>query len=97
MGTLFLWLLTVIDARLGFVTVLFVRFFMGSKTKNHATPALVDCACQTDPEENRKKLEGESDISFEDMEQEVQTPHQKTKRMSPYIWDFAYWPSEGGV
>ena len=94
---LFLWLLTVIDARLG-AAVLAVRFFVDSKPKNNATPDLVDCACQTDPEEVGKELEGEPDVSVEDMEQEgVQASDQKTKGVSPYVWDYAYWPSEGGV
>ena len=96
MAELFLWLATVLDARLGAALVL-IHYFVGPKAKN-AAPNLVDCACQTDPEEVGKELEGEPDVSVEDMEQEgVQASDQKTKGVSPYVWDYAYWPSEGGV
>ena len=94
MKDLFLWLATLVDARLG-VVILAVRFYVGSKSnaRNY-----VDCACQTDPEKIRKELEGEPDISFENLEEEgLQSSEQKTKGVSPYVWDYSYWPSEGGV
>ena len=83
MVDLFLWL---------GAAILTVRFFMGSKpnARNY-----VDCSCQTDPEKIGEELEGEPDISLENLEEEgVQT---ERKAMSPYVWEMAYWPSEGGI
>ena len=94
---LFLWLVTVLDARVGAALVA-IRFFVGSKSKN-AAPNYMDRACQTDTEEVGKILEGEHEFSFKDLEEEglQGSAEQKTKGVNPYSWDYAYWPSEGGV
>jgi hypothetical protein len=95
MTDLFLWLATIIDARVGAALVAF-RFFVGSKPND--PPNYVDCSCQTDSEDVREELEGEHAVSFKDLEEEgLQGSEQKTKGVSPYVWDYAYWPSEGGV
>jgi hypothetical protein len=105
MMDLFLWLVTVLDARVGAALVA-IRFFVGSHdnrffvgSKPNDPPNYVDRACQTDTEEVGKILEGEHEFSFKDLEEEglQGSAEQKTKGVNPYSWDYAYWPSEGGV
>ena len=100
---LLLWVATVIDPRLG-LAICAGSFFVDSLEKPvENARTFVDRSCQTDPEKNGQELEGELSDSFEDMEQEgvpwvpVQNKTTFRKRISPYIWRYSLWPSEGGV
>ena len=88
---LFVWLFNIMEVAF--------RFFVGPK--QNASPNYVDRACQTDAEKNWQKLEGEHEFSFKNMAKKrlfgETSPEQETQGVSPYVWDYAYWPSEGGI
>ena len=88
---LFFWLA---DARFG-LALLGFAFFADSKFKKRdAEKTFVDRACQTNPAQDWETLEGISENSKHDVG--TQAVLGEEKKLSPYVWDHAYWPSEGG-
>ena len=86
----FWWL---VDPRVGLAVL--VVFCAGCNKARNAKKTFMDRACQTDAEENWEALEGSSKNSKRDVGTQA-VPGEKEK-MSPYVWDYAYWPSEGGI
>ena len=100
---LLLWLATVLDPRIG-LAICAGSFFVDSLEKPiENARTFVDRSCQTDAEEIGEKLEGELSDSFQNVETQevprlkVQSKERERKRVSPYIWRYSLWPSEGGV
>ena len=84
---LILWVATVLEPRIG-LAIASASYFVGLFNKDAARDH-VDRSCQTDPAEDRQELEGKHEDRKQDLEE--------AKKMSPYIWNYSYWPSEGGI
>lgn len=101
MQELFLWIVTSLNPLVGIGLVVFTGFFVDCKKRKHAKTYNVDKSCQTDKEEEpgqeleRMYVNCKQNLAGTEMSRKP--VKKKPSKISPYIWDYAYWPSEGGV